>query len=637
MCAIAAAALWYFQGGSVWYTGGFPGPWPLLLLLVGFTSHLAHVRFRIRAGVIDIALWVFVATALLGVWVAYDLGPAMAKFWLIVGAIGLYYALSHQAEGLPRYLAYAFIGVLGVGLSVYFYLTNDWSGSSDKLPWLYALSKQFARIVPSLASHRMHPNVVGGMLAMLIPFYIPLIKSSHHSATQDRQPQTRRGLTNASYLWFIPLALCLVTLFFSASRGAWVSLIIMTALWMAWRVLGGWLRRNSSRTVERQWRLRLTITGVVVAIGVIGAIIVGLAVLMWQLPGSGALTSRLKLLQYAVPLARDYVFTGAGLGMFQLQLSIYTLLIHASYIVHSHNVLLNVLIEQGLAGLLSFGVIVVSGLARSMKRLREANPRASWLVEAAIASFGVILIHGMVDDVLYGSRGLLLLFVPLGLISAVRTSTTEPQVVRWKIGISERFFRLSALIAILIGLISGAFIFVRPLRAALYANLGAVGQSRTELGVYGKTQFSVITIDQVRQQAELSNALYWFDQSLRYDDGNVTSRQRLAMITMARGQYTEALTHMQSAWEAGHRDNTTRMLLGDAYIANGRPDLAYDVVIGLPWAASRLALQASFRYAMMKDYQRAADTWKVVVLLAPDDASAANALRAAEQRIQQQR
>ena len=42
----------------------------------------------------DIFLWLFLASAGVGVWAAYDRGPAWAVFWLLVGAVGLYYAIA---------------------------------------------------------------------------------------------------------------------------------------------------------------------------------------------------------------------------------------------------------------------------------------------------------------------------------------------------------------------------------------------------------------------------------------------------------------------------------------------------------------------------------------------------------------
>jgi cytochrome c-type biogenesis protein CcmH/NrfG len=128
-----------------------------------------------------------------------------------------------------------------------------------------------------------------------------------------------------------------------------------------------------------------------------------------------------------------------------------------------------------------------------------------------------------------------------------------------------------------------------------------------------------------------------FHQAVGFDNGNATARQRLAAIAMSKGAYSDALAHMQSAWSAGHRDNTTRMLLGDAYVANGSPDLAAETVQGLPWAASRLSLQAAFRYTAQNDHKRATEAWSTVVLLEPNNASAAQSQRDAEQRTKQQR
>ncbi|MEE8391440.1 MAG: tetratricopeptide repeat protein, partial [Anaerolineae bacterium] len=175
----------------------------------------------------------------------------------------------------------------------------------------------------------------------------------------------------------------------------------------------------------------------------------------------------------------------------------------------------------------------------------------------------------------------------------------------------------------------------RRLAAAWYADLGAVAQTQAELRAYDHKHFDNPTLDQIRQREDLSVAEAYFDRALALDPGQVTARTRLAHIALGRGEYETALEHTRAAWEAGHRDRVTRLLLGDALVAQGRVEEAAAVVRGLDWAESRLNGQAWYRYWVNEDWQRATYAWRTVLLLDPQDAYAGAWVKQAEQRATQ--
>lgn len=114
-------------------------------------------------------------------------------------------------------------------------------------------------------------------------------------------------------------------------------------------------------------------------------------------------------------------------------------------------------------------------------------------------------------------------------------------------------------------------------------------------------------MDQVRRQADLGDALASFRRALELDVTNVTANQRMASIYLARGQYREALQATQNLWSAGYRDKVTRLLYGDALVANGSVDEAVEVTRGISFARSRLLGEAWSRYHGDGDVQR--ETW----------------------------
>ena len=641
----------------MWYAGEWPGPWPLLLLALPWLLRPIVFGFSLRPTVFDAALLLFVASAGVGVWAAYDPGPAWAKFWLIVGAAGLCYALAHQPDEGHLYISLAFFAVFGVALALYFFATNDWD-AMPKVAVLVTMGKEISARLPALAGHQMHPNVVGGMLAAVLPLIVALIGLSGTGR--------RRWL---AALWGAAGLVAGAAWLLSMSRGAWLALLGVGGLWGVWRTIGGWLRRRNL-PAERAWRLRLAAMGGLFLMGLVLLVVVAALVLNGHLPGAGTLTSRLVLFRRSLLLARDYFFTGLGLGMFGMQYSTYTLLIHCFHIVHSHNMLLNLWIEQGLLGLAAYLLLAIACCSWCLRLVRRAGATGGGVAEAALCSLGVILAHGLVDDPLYGSRGVLLLFVPFGIAWAAWRMAYSPakdqhpqEGVEWYslpdillqrglrprqngrsqtarepgYRVVKKWYRWAGGAVFLI-LMMALAIFWRPLLGTWYANLGAVEQSRLELAVYverGRAAgVTLDDLDQIRRQEGLERAAGWLERAVQVDAANATARQRLAALALSRGQYEAALAHMQAAWEAGHRDEVTRLLLGDALVANGRVEQAAEVVGGLEWGESRLGHQAWYRYWHNQDYRRAADAWHTLTLLDPDDTGAAYWQAEAEARLQ---
>lgn len=184
-------------------------------------------------------------------------------------------------------------------------------------------------------------------------------------------------------------------------------------------------------------------------------------------------------------------------------------------------------------------------------------------------------------------------------------------------------------------LIFGTLLFTRQLASTWLVNLGTLSQSRIELSSYNPDAFDKATLDMIRQQNDLSPAQEYYQAALRLDGDNVTALQRLSSIALSQGEYERALTWMQSAWEAGYRDETTRLLYGDALVAAGDIQTAAEVLRNLSWAESRLLFQTWYRYWSQGDEQRAADALRTVLLLNPDNRVALHWNSIVEERLNQ--
>src|SRR5687768_4249325 len=80
----------------------------------------------------DWLIAIFLVTAWVGYWAAYDISAAWIKIWLIVSAVLLYYALSAQPKQNLAFLSFLSF-CFALVLSLYFCLTYDFAGSGGRL------------------------------------------------------------------------------------------------------------------------------------------------------------------------------------------------------------------------------------------------------------------------------------------------------------------------------------------------------------------------------------------------------------------------------------------------------------------------------------------------------------------------
>jgi hypothetical protein len=542
--------------GGLWYAFPGLGPWPLLVALLPRVLRAVLTGHRPNPTPFDVPLSLFVLTAGLGVWAAYDRQVAWSEFWLIVGAVLIFYALVNAEQiGRQRVWLLAF---LGAGVALYFLITHDWSEYPAKIGALTGLGRALQAPLPELPVHRLHPNVAGGIMAMMIPFAgLVTLWSWKAVKRADAYQRWRPWLALG-----IGLGLLLLTLFgllMTTSRGAWLALggaVILVVLWQA----AGWLSRSrpDRRLLVFVGSLALGLT-IVLAVGL--AWPGGPAEALKSVPGSAVAMGRLDFLRNTLPLMRDYLFVGAGLGGFMMLYSTYALLIHVGFEVHSHNMFLNVAVEQGFLALLILvwmWILFAWVVFRTMGRAR-IRPGTRALYAAAL-SLVAILIHGLVDDVLYGSRAVLLLFVPLAFAVPLWPSR--------RVAVSRSLSRslpLGIVLLLLVALLGRNWVLSR-----VYSNLGAMHQSRAELSVYSWPEWPIQ--DEVRRQVNLSRPVAELERSLAFDPGNATANRRLGMIELALRRYEDALRHLEAAYAAEPGSNTARQLYGEALIANGRVD-----------------------------------------------------------------
>lgn len=618
-----AAGAW-----GLWYLNPSYG-WPVAVALAPMLARLLLDRQALRTS-LDGPMLLFALTAVLGVWAAYDRDGVYAAFdapvgwqklWGVWLGVLIYYALAGLRTRAQCRWALVLWAGFGALVGLWFVATNDWAAEPSELALITRVGEMIQAQLPNMPGHRLNANVTGGLLAPILPLSLGL-------ATEGRFWNILGGVASA---------VIVLALFLTTSFGAWLAIGGGLALGVAWWLsgrMGGYRRRGAIFAA-------LAIAGCLAA----GAALVTVPILQRAILASGAATNRFAIYSQAALLIRDYLFTGCGLGNFATVHSTYALLIHVPILPHAHALWLNIPLEQGILGGLA-ALAALAGAGWLGLRALTSRTKPNWMLGTGLLSLATLLIHGVVDDPLYSSRGVALLWVPAGIVVA-STLATEPLQDRLKpetqnpaFGIITKQTSLlkgtpknawrwvgTALVGLVL-LLSFAF-RGNPL-ARWHANLGAVAQTWAELQVYNIDSPGDPTLDQVRQRVDLSAAEARFQKAISLKPDQVTAHTRLAHIALARGAYERALAHARTAWDAGHRDRVTRLLLSDALVAAGQIEEAAELARGLDRAEDRLRGQAWYRYWVNEDYRRAAYAWRTVLALDPTDGGSAYWLSEAE-------
>jgi len=515
----------------------------------------------------DLPLLVFVATAAIGVWAAYDRPAAWAKLAMLVVAAAVYYVVALQPQTRLWRLAAAWEGV-AAGVAVFFLLTFDWQRQPADFAWLTALSLRWMSVRPTLPGF-MTSGVAGGLLAMLVPFALAL---------EVRAWRERRiallGVNTAV------TALIAIGFLLTSSRAAWAALAAGLALWGAASLVGRLPARQ--RRMAKGAGVLLVVAVVVLALALADAHPGAAVALLNRLPGAPDGASRYDMAQGALRLMGDFVFTGGGLGAFAGLYSTYIRVIQVVLFTYSHDLFLDVGVEQGALGLLALLAVLGGslGLLAAASKPKVSAPDADLLRHATLASLVAICLHGLLDDALYGNGGTSLLFVTAGM--AVGLAQAHPVWMKlWDRGRRPAPWVWGIAGAASVLAVAGIFVFIRPLLSLGYSNLGAVELSQWQLAGWPDQTQAV-------DPADLAEAQSMFEQAAALDPQNRTAQQRLGELALQQRDFDLAVTHLEAAYQIdpGHRG--VRKELGYALVWQGRLSGAAPLLQTIPEAVGEL-------------------------------------------------
>jgi O-antigen ligase len=603
LAGVLGAAAW-------WYLDSRAGFWPVVVCFVlwglGILGKGLHWWDYQIDSPLDAALLALILTGGVALWATYASAINLAgfsipigqdKFWLIIGSVLIFYAIARLPSLRSIQVCAALFGLLSAVISIYFLLSYDFSSQPEKFHFIYQIGLMVQRVRPGWNLHAPQPNWAGGMSAMFLPGILETMRAGFQVSSKAKR----------AILFSVSGAILAVTglgILLSSSRGAWIALFAGLTAWG-----GVWCLDRIAvkpRINRKVWERTLAILMLSCA-GLAGAVILFLGPRLLSffppLANNISYMPRPELQGTALLLIKDYPFTGSGLGTFPSVFSIYTLLIYVPAIVDAHNILLDLAISQGIPGLIAWLVVICATVYLAWQTRVNNEARYRLITGGACAMLIVMLVHGLVEDPYYDSRAILLWLVPAGLIAAQArlVDTTGFAFIR-----KTRLVSGGIIMGTIVLLLGGIWL-LPTWRAAYLTNLGTVAQTRAELNTYDPDHFDNPTLDMVRRQTDLSLAEGYFSQALKIDPNQVTALQRLAEIALSRREYDQALSLMQHAAEINPSNRMTRLLLGDALVANGKPDEAAALVDGLPFAKGRLSGEGWYRYHL--DGYQARENW----------------------------
>lgn len=561
--------------GTIWYLFPDTGGRLVWIALLPWLARLSTRQVPFCRTKLDIFFLLFLITAGIGVLAAYHREAAWAKFWILAGAVLIYYALANQPRENVGVIRTA-VGALGVIIASYFLLTTDWINLRSDLAIIDRLGLGLAGIHIDTNLPVIPSNFAGGILAVILPVNIVLVWSTWSFKSIIWK-----------FLTMLAAVIVLAGLFMSSSRGAWLACLTGLALWGLWRG-SRYLARLTDLAVDK-----ISLAVILVVLVAFSTWLISdtgrLVELSNRLPGLPSGGSRMELAQSTIKLIEDYPITGGGLRAFGGNYSRYIMLSPYFLFAYSHNFYLDVFFEQGLAG--GGVVIALFGISAWMLlriiRQRTYRDQDVLLAEASLTAIIILLLHGFIDDPFYGDTGTPWLFLMPGIAAMLSHGGFSFQKTRrvpaqQSPARKERVWFFCGGIFILI-LLSTALLFGRSLKAAWYANLGALGTAHWEL-----RNWPAENLNDLQEVVVPADVLQGLEVAVRSNPLNRTAHHRLGLALMGKRDFRSARDELAIAFRIDPEHRGVRKAFGYALVWADELEEALPLLRDIPEAEYEL-------------------------------------------------
>jgi hypothetical protein len=551
--------------GAVWMLKPEWGFWFFLAALLPAVFRLVGGKSPFQKTQLDGLVVIFFLTAIVGYWASYDQEIAWSKLWFIIIGALLYYALSAQPKENLVWVCVILFSI-GVGVSVHYILSYDFVGAPRKLQIANIIGRWIVDVRPKFEWASIHPNYVAGIVAITTPFILyPLI-------------ELRKNKSQNIFLFVlisIGIAMSLFAVFMATSRGIWMAIFSALGVWLLWRFV-------NLRGID----LQLGREAVFPFIVLIYLCVVVAVLFMGPANSVGTFSSeyffgtgsRAELFKRSLFILGDFPITGGGLGAFPGLYSHYILGIPYFNVPNSHNMFLDVAIEQGLLGGFSFLAIFFVSIWFVARTIVNSGSREllyfNWLV---LFTLLIAVIHGMVDDYLYNGNGAILALFLAGVSAVVKRESyfdAKP---------TKKWDRQTVILVSVIGVCLVALLFLNKIFSVWYADIGAVQMAKVELVGFPDAGWAGVDVISQLQRADASLL-----SSLESNPKNLTANHRLGLISMLSRDFQSAAIYLELAHQQSPAHRGITKSLGYCYVWLGELDKAQLFLAEFPEAREEL-------------------------------------------------
>ncbi len=334
-----------------------------------------HVSYRTTS---DIPILFILLIIPITLWVTALPEITIVQVLRLLSGIGLFYTTVNWANTIKR-LRLIINGLLlaGIGLALFAPFSVTWS---TKLPFISeALYQRFTLLVEDT----IHPNVIAGSLAMLIPLASGWLLFAW-----------KELWVTEKFLTMISLFSMTAVLGLSQSRGAWMAVGIVLAIIPVLRWRWGWIFPILGMV------LLAFITYYASATDILNAIVSGGSV--------KGVAGRIEIWNRALYMLRDFPLTGIGMGSFtRIADALYPFSIASpGSINHAHNLFLQVGVDLGIPGLLAWMAVFIISIVNGWRSYFYGRSQKNILIMAfgisLTCSIFAMALHGVTDAVTWG-------------------------------------------------------------------------------------------------------------------------------------------------------------------------------------------------------------------------------------------
>ncbi|MGA9533108.1 MAG: O-antigen ligase family protein [Anaerolineales bacterium] len=518
----------------------------------------------IRRTPLDLVVGLFLLTAAVGVWAAYDRQVAWTRFAWVVTGILLYHAAAAHAGSQSRHVLIGTATAAAATLGLLFLLDARWTFDIGRFLTSLPQSPAGSPLIVNSNTLVKLPNATAGVMAAILP--LALIEWKRLNGTSARISMLPASLT---------VILIAAALIVSSSRGAWVALLAGATC-----MLVVWLGRKSSWPDLATQSLPLILLGM--ALLTWGMTLWSTTLASWLdsvVPGLPAAVSRAELAQAGMRLIADVPFTGGGLGSFSAWYSRYSRLIPQFFFANAHNLYIDVAFEQGIPGLAALVGLALGGLwvgTRPPKGDLRARQEPELTRVGALVGFLALMFHGLIDDPIYPHGAVLLPFLLLGIIVSDEDHYVDAGTPRqFGHGIVRWFATNHAWLLVLaaVVLVITAALNTSRIHSLWLSDRGSLFLARSELSRFPSNS----PPDGIAYASDQIGA-NWFHESLKENHSNRTALQRLGLMALRLGQFEHAVDYLQAAYEVDPNHRGVRKALGLSLAWTGQ----------IAWAATTL-------------------------------------------------